>query len=201
MPLGGHHHPWVPSSPRLSDNPTTACSADGSGSLAVLRCKADAAAALEQGGDTPAGRGSPYGSRNSSSGTRSGSRSTYDELLLRGGAAAAGAPLSARQVWRSLPSACKALVAFLIVEAAAWLAATVVSGATGCSWGVVYGKHACSPEHWQAMASTLAAQLAAAWLTACAVADESARQLVAGAGLSVLSGVVWIAFEVRRQPA
>jgi len=150
-----------------------------------------------------AAQGSPAGDEGSRSST-SDKRTPYRVFAARGGAAAATPPLSARQMWRSLPVSCRVLVVMVLFEAAAWVVGTAVSGATDCRWGVAAASSTatsnggCSVEHWQTMAATLVAQLAAAGLTAGGVAEESVHQMVSGTALSILSGIIWIAFEVSK---
>lgn len=54
----------------------------------------------------------------------------------------------------------------------------------------------CWAERWQAMATTLAAQLCLAYLTLDAIHKENGLQLLTSISFTVLSGLLWLIFVV-----
>jgi hypothetical protein len=54
----------------------------------------------------------------------------------------------------------------------------------------------CWAERWQAMGTTLAAQLCLAYLTLDAIHEENGLQLLTSTSFTVLSGLLWLIFVV-----
>ncbi|KAI8475778.1 MAG: hypothetical protein J3K34DRAFT_480500 [Monoraphidium minutum] len=166
---------------------------DGRGG-AAHRHAGSSGGASSGGGGGGGGSAAPSGGGN---GAAAGA-SPYAVLSAR---ARAGAPWqSPAQAWRALPRSARALVIVVAAEAAAWVAGAAVSASVvGCGWGAaapgVSAARACSPDHWQALAAGLTAQLGAAWLVAAGAAGDNGLQLAAGAALSAAAGVVWLALE------
>ncbi|WIA35326.1 hypothetical protein OEZ86_003781 [Tetradesmus obliquus] len=103
------------------------------------------------------------------------------------------------QFWQSLPVASKLLVVVVAAEACLWLgfiSGTGASIATACSTDASQ----CWAERWQAMATTLAAQLCLAYLTLDAIHKENGLQLLTSISFTVLSGLLWLIFVAVLEP-
>ncbi|WIA15147.1 hypothetical protein OEZ85_001834 [Tetradesmus obliquus] len=103
------------------------------------------------------------------------------------------------QFWQSLPVASKLLVVVVAAEACLWLGFISGNGAsiaTACS---TYASQ-CWAERWQAMATTLAAQLCLAYLTLDAIYKENGLQLLTSISFTVLSGLLWLIFVAVLEP-
>lgn len=78
-----------------------------------------------------------------------------------------------------------------------------LGGAQGCRWAASSSSNAgsgmvptCSLEHWQTVVSVAVVQLSAACMVVSGIREENVYLMMSGASLSVVAGIIWLAFEV-----